>query len=324
MKINLEKMPRMDADTPWKNILELYFRDFMECCLAEISVKIDWSKNFESLDKELNAVSRGARQGRRLADKLIKVWLKDREGEWMLIHLEVQGRRDIGFPQRMFVYNYRLSDRHQVPILSIAILTDNDLNWRPHEYKQAIFGCSIEINFLLIKILDFTSQRETLEKSNNPFVLVLLIQLIILETSKNLRSRFLAKISLTRQLYHWKLQKKDVFQLYVFIDWLIVLPESLMLEYHQEVKRIEEEYEMARFITSAERVGLIKGRQEGMQQGMQRGQQVVAEMFIRALKRRFRVVSPAVISKIYQADIDMLLNWEEKIDTVRAVEDIIA
>jgi hypothetical protein len=324
MKLNLEKMPRMDADTPWKNILELYFRDFMECCFSEISTKIDWSKNFESLDKELNAVSRGARQGRRLADKLMKVWLKGREGKWMLIHLEVQGQRDVDFSRRMFVYNYRLSDRHQVPIHSIAILTDGDSDWRPHDYRQVIFGCSIEINFLSIKILDFTMQRKNLEKSNNPFALVLLIQLIILETSKNLRARLLAKISLTRQLYHWKLQKDDIFQLHVFIDWLIVLPESLMLEYHQEVKRIEEEHEMARFITTAERVGLMKGRQEGMQQGMQRGQQGVAEVVVRALKRRFGAVDPMVISKIYQTDIDTLLNWEEKIATAKAVEDIIA
>jgi flagellar biosynthesis/type III secretory pathway protein FliH len=93
-----------------------------------------------------------------------------------------------------------------------------------------------------------------------------------------------------------------------------------MLEYHQEVKRIEEKHEMARFITTAERVGLIKGRQEGMQQGMQQG---VAEVVIRALRRRFGVVAPAVISKIYQTDVDTLLSWEEKIAAAKVMEDII-
>jgi hypothetical protein len=57
---------------------------------------------------------------------------------------------------------------------------------------------------------------------------------------------------------------------------------------------------------------------------MQRGQRGVAEVVIRALKRRFGVVAPAVIAKIYQTDIDTLLNWEEKIATAKVVEDIIA
>lgn len=43
-------------DTPWKNILDIYFQHFMEICYPEVA--IDWSKGYEALDKELNAISR--------------------------------------------------------------------------------------------------------------------------------------------------------------------------------------------------------------------------------------------------------------------------
>lgn len=306
-----EKIPRIDADTPWKNILDVYFRDFMEYCLPALAANIDWARNYESLDKELNMIARGAKLGRRLADKLMKVWLINGEETWILLHLEVQGRRDNYFPKRMFVYNYRLSDRYQVPIVSIAILTDGDPDWRPHQYRQGMFGCTIEINFLVIKILDFAAQRHKLEIMNKPFALVLLAQLTILETPKKPQARLLTKISLTRRLYKSGLSKENIFQLFAFIDWLLVLPESLMLKYHQELQRIEEEQPMARFITTPERVGMIKGRR-----------QCAAEMIIRALRRRFNTVPPTAIEKIQQADIKTLFDWEEKIVTANTIEEI--
>src|ERR1700722_20051451 len=93
-----EEILRVDADTPWKNILDAYFLEFMEYCLPAIAVNIDWSRHYESLDKELNIIARGAKLGRRLADKLMKVWLKNGEEAWILLHLEVQGCRDNHFP----------------------------------------------------------------------------------------------------------------------------------------------------------------------------------------------------------------------------------
>ena len=64
---------RADADSPWKHSFDFYFRDFMEFCLPHIAEQIDWSKGYESLDKELNAITRDAKISKRIADKLIKV-----------------------------------------------------------------------------------------------------------------------------------------------------------------------------------------------------------------------------------------------------------
>lgn len=64
---------RNDFDTPWKEILDTYFALFIQYCYPDIADQIDWSRQYESLDKELNAIAPKAELGRRIVDKLFKV-----------------------------------------------------------------------------------------------------------------------------------------------------------------------------------------------------------------------------------------------------------
>lgn len=50
---------------------------------------------------------------------------------------------------------------------------------------------------------------------------------------------------------------------------------------------------MARFITTAERVGMMKGRVEGRYRVLQQGMQRMAEIIIRILRLRFIFASPS-------------------------------
>ncbi len=56
-------LPRTNFDTPWKVILDNYFRSFMEMCHPEAAKAIDWSKGYELLDKELYAIMKEAEIG---------------------------------------------------------------------------------------------------------------------------------------------------------------------------------------------------------------------------------------------------------------------
>ncbi|HVV68811.1 MAG TPA: hypothetical protein VHE99_07270 [Gammaproteobacteria bacterium] len=60
-------------------------------------------------------------------------------------------------------------------------------------------------------------------------------------------------------LYEKGYTKQDIIQLHMLIDWLITLPE--------ELKQIEEELKVE-FITTPERVGMMKGRIEGRKEGL--------------------------------------------------------
>ena len=45
------------------------------------------------------------------------------------MHVEVQGNPDESLPLRMVTSGYRIFDRYQVPVASLAILTDDDPSW---------------------------------------------------------------------------------------------------------------------------------------------------------------------------------------------------
>lgn len=62
-----------EFDSPWKEILEAYFEEFMLFFFPTAHADIDWSRGVEFLDKELQQVVRDAELGRRYADKLAKV-----------------------------------------------------------------------------------------------------------------------------------------------------------------------------------------------------------------------------------------------------------
>jgi hypothetical protein len=80
-----------DYDSPWKDVLERYFPAFLAFFFPAIDAAIDWAHGYEFLDKELQQIARDAQLGRRYADKLIKVWRRDGDEVWVLIHVEVQG-----------------------------------------------------------------------------------------------------------------------------------------------------------------------------------------------------------------------------------------
>jgi hypothetical protein len=75
-----------DYDSPWKEALERYLPQFLEFFFPEAHGDICWERGYEFLDKELQQVVRDAELGRRLADKLVKVWRTGGEEVWVLIH----------------------------------------------------------------------------------------------------------------------------------------------------------------------------------------------------------------------------------------------
>jgi hypothetical protein len=64
----------LEHDTPWKEIIETLFPQFMSFFFPEAHAAIDWARTPVFLDKELQQVVRGAATGRHFVDKLVKVW----------------------------------------------------------------------------------------------------------------------------------------------------------------------------------------------------------------------------------------------------------
>jgi len=284
-----------DFDSPWKDTLEWYFEPFIRLCFPQIHTGIDWSYSCQFLDKELQKVVRDAETGRRFADKLVQVWMVNGQETWILIHVEVQGKRETNFAHRMYTYNHRIADRYNRSVLSLAVLCDGDSSWRPTKYSSEIFGCTIEFKFLMVKLLDYKEQWEELEQSINPFATVIMAHLKSQETRSNKQQRQAWKMSLTKRLYEQGYQRQDVLNLFHFIDWVMKLPQGLEQAFIQEITEYEKEQNM-RYITSVERIGIERGRQEEAQ-----------KLLLRLLERRFKLSAPTEVQdRLQKLSIEQL------------------
>ena len=251
-----------DLDSPWKEALELFLAPFLAFFFPHVFEAIDWGRGYESLDKELQQIVRSARTGKRIADKLFKVWRKDGGEAWLLIHIEVQGKQEKEFPERMFIYSYRIYDRYRRPVVSLAVLCDDNPKWRPNRFEVGAWGGKVSLRFLTAKMLDYRGREDELEGEKNPFAAVALAQLKVIETRGAPDERQRWKLRLMKGLFQRGLGQEEIRQLLRLIDWMIQLPKELEVQLKDEMARFEEEQQMP-YVTSFERAGIEKGREEG-------------------------------------------------------------
>ncbi|OQX04712.1 MAG: hypothetical protein BWK80_53270 [Desulfobacteraceae bacterium IS3] len=90
-----------DYDSPWKEIIEQYFTEFIDFFFP----KAYKEKGYEFWDKELLQITKDAEIGRKYVDKPVRVWLKSGDDAWVLIHADIQSRYEEDFSKRMYVYN---------------------------------------------------------------------------------------------------------------------------------------------------------------------------------------------------------------------------
>ena len=256
-----------DYDSPWKEILEKYFPQFIEFFFPKAYKDIDWDKGYEFLDKELQKITKKAKTGRKIVDKLVKVWLKNGNEKWALIHTDVQDQKEEDFPVRMYTYNYRLFDRYNRHAASFAVLGDTNDKWRPSLYEQELWDCKEKFEFPIVKLLDKVKDWKALEESNNPFAIVTMVHWRAIKTARNKNKRVNEKISLIKHLYKKGFSKQDIINLMRFIDWVIEIPQDLEPLFDKEMEIFEKEEKMY-YITQMQRPSYEKGQEEGEKKGI--------------------------------------------------------
>ncbi len=303
-----------DYDSPWKQALEKYFPAFMAFFFPRAHADINWESGYSFLDKELEKVVRDAELGKRLADKLVQVWRQDGEAEYILAHIEVQGQKKLDFPERMYVYNYRIYDRYRRPVASLAVLADEEDHWRPAKYSYELWGSRAGLWFPVVKLLDYREQWQELEASDNPFATVVMAHIKAKETAHNSDERYRWKLNLIRRLYEGGYRKEDILELFRFIDWVLQLPQEQEERLWQELNDFEARRKM-QYVTSVERIGFEKGKQEGLQLG---------EMTVikRQIIRRFGEIPAWVEECLAKATVHEMEQWAERILDASSLEDV--
>ena len=267
----MAKHTRSRGDEAWKLILEHYLAEFLEFFFPDIRHDME-PGHYQFLDNELSGLSRRIGIGKRIADRLVKVFLNGGEEKWLLLHVEIQGEEEQGtqFEERLFVFSYRIYDRHRRDVVTLAVLADDRQDYRPARFEMGGYDCQHLFEFPSVKLRDYRDRIDELEKSTNPFAVVVLAHLRHQETKSDKKMRLDWKIALAKSLEKRGFTEDACRDLLIFIDWLLALPEPLEIVFNETMKRHEEGKNMA-YVTSAERIGRKMGKLEGMLEGELKG-----------------------------------------------------
>lgn len=246
-----------DQDNGWKEMLDGFFESFVVFFFPLIHADIDWDRGYEFKDKELPKLGREHATGKRVADKLVKVWLKDGRETWLLIHVEIQGRPEKKFNQRSYIYNYRIFDKENCEVISLVVVTGSG-GARVGKYEVARWGFRLLCEFPVARVADYCGREDELQDSFNPFALVVLAQLKLIEAKGDSQKKLVAKRELIRSLLRRGRDDKCVISLLRFLDWVMVLPSELEQQLNYE---LEEEKKKMPYVTSWERMGFERGVQ---------------------------------------------------------------
>ena len=251
-------------DNAWKDMLDAHFEEFIAFFFPAVDAGVAWARGYEFMDKELARLGRGHAVGARLADKLAKVWLLDGTEAALLLHNEVQDKVEDNFNQRMYVYSYRIFDKYGWEVVSLAVVTGQPGRKKLGRYETKRWGGRLLFEFNVVRLADWRGREAELLASENPFALVVLAQLKILELRRTRQqndnlSKYAAKRELIRLAYQRGYERKYIESLLRFIDWIMVLPDELEQQLDQEVEQYKEDKPMP-YVTHWERRGEKRGR----------------------------------------------------------------
>ena len=297
---SIEKKSRSKDDSVWKEAIDDYLKHCLKFFFPYIHDEVDWAKGYETLNNELAEITQDSEVGPRRADSLIKVFLLDGTENWLLIHIEVQGYKDPAFAERMHIYNFLIYHKYRREVESLAILTDNDKNYRPSSYQRGRWKSKVNVSFDVVKLKDYEQRWEELERDPNPFAIVVMAHLKAQQLKGPGKSVELkeAKLHLARLLFQRGYSREDVIKLYRFIDWIMRLPKSLQASFREEIREYNEEVKMP-ILSDFELIALKKGRQEGRQEAM-------LDIALTLLTQRFGTLSAGIEQQIKSLSLAQL------------------
>ncbi|WP_090653314.1 hypothetical protein [Mucilaginibacter sp. OK283] len=287
---------RRKDDILWKGILEDVFDDFLCFLNPDASDIFDFDKGFEFLDKELEQVFPPEKDeySPKVIDKLVKVFTKSGNEEWILVHIEVQGQYQKDFGSRMFTYFYRILDKYQKPIVAYAIFTEANTKERSDHFTLDFMGTSLRYTFNTYKIA--SQSDEELMASDNPFALVVLTVKAAL-AGKNIKDTdekdellFALKLKLAKLLLTRQIAKEKIRVLMNFLKYYVRFENpDINTKFEQEVKNLTERSTTMGIeellLDRAEKQGIQKGIEKGIQKGKQEGKREEAITIARELKK---------------------------------------
>jgi len=211
-------------DELWKNIIEKMFPHFLAFYLPALSADTDLAAGYEFLDKELQRIKLKGKKGKKFVDKLVKVRLRNGLEKWLLIHVEVQGKHEVDFAQRMFQYFYRIHDKYEIDITALAILT-YDKTAANNTFHYDVYGTTLTYQYNVARIDDYPEPE--LVDSTNPFALITLAVQYANQYRDDEEWKFKVKRRLIKMLRDKAYCREEIVELFEFIDDILSLTDTM-------------------------------------------------------------------------------------------------
>lgn len=275
----------LTKDKLWKAVFEDFFPEAILFFFPFFYPLIDWARGFEILDKELKELFNDSEGNERHADLLVKVWLLDGTEQWLLFHIEIQGYFDKDFPRRMFIYYYRLTDRYDVPIAALALLTDTDKGWRPDHYSTRCLGTELRYAYTLFKLSDYKPEELDL---SNPLAIVMKTALLSLESNKDDDLLLTQKTALYRDLRNAGHSAEKVRSMYQFIKYYVHFgKKNYFPKFDNEIRKLDHDKTKTMGLIELVKEHLLEeAKEEGMEKGMEKGQLKQAITGLRNMEKK--------------------------------------
>lgn len=267
--------PAKKNDELLKAIFEDNFPDFLRFMYPDADATFDLGRGLTFMDKELLEIIpyRERKKGKRVADLLVKVYLKDGSEKWILVNTEIEGGHDSDFSHRIFQYFYRLLDRYRVPVETIAVFTGGRSQPCTDEYHFEVFRTSLRFQYLSYQIFDH-DESELLDMDNIFAYIVLACQKALDEDKIPEQELAEQRSTIARRLIETNKYSKDrIMSFLVFLkSFLFIRDKEINSNFDQYIYQVTGGTIQMGVIETIKRQEREKGIQTGKAKGFAEGE----------------------------------------------------
>ena len=294
----------MDHDRMFKELLTVFFVEFVEAFLPNVAAYLDAS-SIEFLDKEVfTDVTAGEKHE---VDVIVKARFRGQD-TFFIIHVENQSSAQSDFPRRMFQYFARLHEKYGLPIYPVVIFSyDAPKRAEPTRYTVSFPGETVlQFRYKVIQLNRIPWRRFI--NQPNPAATALMTRMKMAP-----QDRPKVKLECLRLLTTLRLNPAKSELIGGFINSYLKLSDA-------ENKRYERE--LAQYTSQGkdeEPMMWTEWGQEGMRKGLHQGKQ---ELVTRLVQRRFGAVPADVTERLDELPSEQLDELGEALFDFNTLSDL--
>jgi len=306
----------MRNDQLFKELLQIFFREFMELFFPSVAARLDFSR-VTFLDKEtFTDISQGEQ---READVVARAHTLEGDPEIILAHIEVEARRRSVFPTRMFEYYMVFRLRYRLPIYPIVVYLSSGAGGLTAErHEERLFDEQVNLfTYRAVGLPDLPAD-EYLEHENplGPALSALM--------KPSELGRVVQKYRSLRAMARTKLDDARKAVLTNIIEIYLPLNTSEQDDFQALLEGIEGK-EIRDMISVYEQRGVERGIEQGIEQGIERGiEQGKRDSLFRLLRGKFGDLPDRIISRIEgihdAAELDRLFDQAMQVSALKDLD----